>query len=889
MPRCSVWTSASRIALAALCSTAIPLSAALNQATEGVQPSSPAAQQTPIAPSERVLSTGQAIPHSIGDEYVLGPGDRLTITIHTREPRFYQPVVSPTGELLIEWLDPLHVAGSTLGEVRERLTRALRRLYRNADISVTLSQLRTFRVWLWGEVRKPGAYIVDPLMSVSDLIALSDALMDSSSLRRVVLRRGDTQRRVDLERILLGGDTKDDVRLEPGDAVFVPVRGPAVIVEGEVRRAAIYELEPGETVQDVLNRAGGATAQAALEHAYLERARPQESHVALDLSPEGPPADQAKVLRDGDRLVIPSLEEFLGSVVLTGEFVALKEQPAPVQPPSAPSAAAPQAQAGAKRPATPAPDATSGGGPSPVGEPSLTIPVRPGLTLLDAINQAGGVTAEASLEHATLTRAEGGKVVSVPVDFVALIRHGDISRNVELRDGDVITVPSLRLFQGEVRISGQLRRLVGLPATGPKISSAEGWVIERPAGKEPVLRCPLRRGMRLKDLIDLAGGPTADASLQHAIVDRPTPTGSTQLLAVDFDALLRKGDESQNIPLKDGDRVQIPSRATFEGQVYVLGEVHGAIASPDKVFQTSVREGMKISDLLEIAGGPTPQADLRYAFVLTHDEDGKQIKKPIDLAPIWNDGSSTGDRIIKDGDHLYVPSIALRQNTIRVVGSFVGANLTEVQGAAEAGGTGTAPGIRAAGDLYPTPGGDQVGILAIGKGETVGDVIRRLGGVSPKADTHRARVERKMPDGSTRVFPIDLHKLLVANDPTADLELQNGDTLVVPQLANQVFALDQFNTPGAFPYRVGLTLSQLIGLAGGLTDHAKPKSAVILRADPSGKTVPLPVNLEKILSGQTDVEVQPGDAVFVPRQTFKTIQDYASVIQSLAGLYFLFR
>jgi len=889
MPRCSVRTLASKIALVALFSAAIPILAAVNPPTDDAQLSSPSAQQVPVKPSERVLSTGQAIPHPVGDDYVLGPGDRLTITIHTREPRVYQPVVTPTGDILIEWLDPLHVAGSTLGEVREQLTHALRRLYRNVDISVTISQLRTFRVWLWGEVHKPGAYIVDPLMTVSDLIALSDALTDSSSLRHVTLRRGDTDQPVDLERILVGGDTTGDVRLEPGDNVFVPVRGRAVTVEGEVRRAAVYEIEPGETVQDILKRAGGPTAQAALEHAYLERARPQEAHVALNLSLTGPPSDQSTALRDGDRLVIPTLEGFLGSVVLTGEFMALKEQPAPIRPPSAPTATVPQAQAGAQRPKTPAPVATSGGERSPVSEPSLTIPVRPGLTLLDAINQAGGVTAEASLEHATLTRAEAGKAVSVAVDFVALIRRGDVSQNVELRDGDVITVPPLRLFQGEVRISGQLRRLVGLPATGPRTSSAEGWVVERHAGRKPVLRCPLRRGMRLKDLIDVAGGPTADASLQHATVDRPTPTGSTQLLDVDFDALLRKGDETQNILLVDGDRVEIPSRTTFEGQVYVLGEVHGAVTSPDRVFQTSLREGMRISDLLDIAGGPTPQADLRYAFVLTHDEEGKQIKKPVDLTLIWNDGSSVGNRVLKDGDHLYVPSIALRQNTIRVVGSFVGASLAEVQGAAEAGGTTAASGVRSSGDLYPTLGGDQVGILAIGKGETVGDVIRRLGGVSPKADTYRARVERKMPDGTTRIFPIDLHKLLVADDPNADMELQNGDTLVVPQLANRVFALDQFRVPGAFPYRVGLTLSQLIGMAGGLTDHAKPKSAVILRADPSGKTVPLPVNLDKVLAGETDMEVQPGDAVFVPRQRFKTVQDYASIIQSLAGLYFLFR
>jgi protein involved in polysaccharide export with SLBB domain len=842
------------------------------------------------------LSSGVALPRAVGDDYVLGPGDQVSVVVYTRQPRTYDASVTPTGHVLLDWLAPIPVAGSTLKDARERITRELRGLYKNVDVAVTLTQMRVFRVWLWGEVRQPGVYVVDPLMTVSDVIALSDALQDSSSRRRVLLRRAGVDVPVDLERVLIAGDTAGDVRLEPGDEIYVPVRGAAVTVDGQVKRPGKYEIDPAESVADVIARAGGATPDAALQYAYIERVQPQEAHIALDLRADGA-GDARTPLADGDRVVVPSVSEFLGTVTLVGEFTALarNESAAPAAagnpaPRASPPAPATDQQPGAETPPQ--------GPVAPPVVPSLKLAVRPGLTLADAVNQAGGFTARAALEHATLMRAEAGGLISVPVDFAALQR-GDMSQNLALRDGDVITAPSIRLYQGEVRISGEVRRLVGMPTGEPEVSAPEGWAIERLPETEPVLRVTLRGGMRLSELISIAGGATAEASLEHATLERTTPSGATRLVNVDFVALLQGGDASQDIALQDGDHVHIPSRETFVGRVTVSGEVYEAIKLPEAAFQTTLREGMRVRDLLELAGGPTSEADLDYSFLLTHDATGKALKRPVDLRAAWHGGDPEANVLLADGDRLYVPSIALRQDTIRIVGSFVGGDLLAGVGATEPtpalGEEGSTPataettGVRAGARLYGTPGGDQVGILAIGKGETVSDVIRRLGGVSPTADRRLARVERKAPDGTTQVFPVDLYELMVQANPAADLELQNGDTLVVPQLPNMVFVLDQVRKPGAYPYRAGLTVGQVIGLAGGLGDHAKPSSAVLLRVDEKGRTQPVPLNLRDILAGRSDVEVHPGDALLVPRQTIKTVQDVASIVQSLAGMFFLFQ
>ena len=161
MPRCPAWTFTLMLAVLVLYGTS----------SLALQAESPL-PGAPTAPAGRILTSGQVLPGPVGDDYVLGPGDQLSVTVHTRTPRVYDCPITPTGHIAIEQLAPLQVAGLSLADARARITKALDELYLHVEVTVTVTRLRTFRVWLLGEVKQAEVYIVDPLTTVSDRQAI---------------------------------------------------------------------------------------------------------------------------------------------------------------------------------------------------------------------------------------------------------------------------------------------------------------------------------------------------------------------------------------------------------------------------------------------------------------------------------------------------------------------------------------------------------------------------------------------------------------------------------------------------------------------------------------------------------------------------------------------
>src|SRR5213076_1085092 len=105
----------------------------------------------------------------------------------------------------------------------------------------------------------PDAYsAVSSLGTVLTALYASGGVTDRANLRAVEVRRfGKRVATFDLYEYLLRGDTRNDVRLETGDVVFVPVHGTRVQVTGAVTRPAIYELNAGESLADLIRAAGG--------------------------------------------------------------------------------------------------------------------------------------------------------------------------------------------------------------------------------------------------------------------------------------------------------------------------------------------------------------------------------------------------------------------------------------------------------------------------------------------------------------------------------------------------------------------------------------------------------------------------------------------------------
>lgn len=252
-------------------------------------------------------------------EYLLGPGDVIRAQLFgNRNADFDLPV---SRDLTIQFpeLGPISVAGLTFDQLREDLHRRVSEQFIGTRVSLTLGELRSIRVFVLGDVRRPGSYTVSSLTTMTNALFYSGGVETRGSLRTIELKRnGETVQRLDLYDLLLRGDTRNDARLRPGDVIFVPPVGPRVVVGGEVRRPAIYELRGESSAEQVLGLAGGLEARAQRDAARLERLDPSGARAveALDLSTRGGLATQ---LRDGDVLRVPAgVRQLEGAVTLFG-------------------------------------------------------------------------------------------------------------------------------------------------------------------------------------------------------------------------------------------------------------------------------------------------------------------------------------------------------------------------------------------------------------------------------------------------------------------------------------------------------------------------------------------------------------------------------------------
>ena len=268
----------------------------------------------------------------IGPDYVLGTGDGLTINLWGGISQSFARVIDREGKIALPEAGSVVVAGLTLQQARSSIEGALKQQYHNAQVDVTIARLRTVRVYVVGDVQRPGAYDVSSLSTPLNAIYEAGGPTSVGSLRIVRHYRGQQLiREVDLYTFLLHGVRMDDERLQAGDTLLIPPAGPQVAIFGMVKRPAIYELKGNSTLKDVLDNAGGVTVVAALDHITIERieANRQRETVSLD---SGTPASAVEriasfAVKDGDRIhvaaILPYSERAIyveGHVVRPGKF-----------------------------------------------------------------------------------------------------------------------------------------------------------------------------------------------------------------------------------------------------------------------------------------------------------------------------------------------------------------------------------------------------------------------------------------------------------------------------------------------------------------------------------------------------------------------------------------
>jgi protein involved in polysaccharide export with SLBB domain len=262
----------------------------------------------------------------IPPNYVMGPDDEVRVSVWGQVNFNANLKVSRGGDIFLPQIGAVHIAGLQFSDVEQKIRVAVGQIYRNFDLRVDLGQIRAIQVYVTGVARRPGVYTISSLSSLVDALFESGGPSIQGSMRRIELRRaGKTISQFDLYDLLVRGESLNDAKLLSGDVIFIPPVGQQVAILGSVRRAAIYELRPGDTVADVIKEAGGTSAIASEARVSLERIVDHESRNSIEIALDS--AGQATKMEGGDILrvfsIIPQYRKTVtirGNVANPGRF-----------------------------------------------------------------------------------------------------------------------------------------------------------------------------------------------------------------------------------------------------------------------------------------------------------------------------------------------------------------------------------------------------------------------------------------------------------------------------------------------------------------------------------------------------------------------------------------
>ncbi|MFL6354371.1 MAG: SLBB domain-containing protein [Bryobacteraceae bacterium] len=255
----------------------------------------------------------------VTSDYVVGPGDEIDLQVWGQLNFRRRLTVDRAGAIFMSQVGSVTVSGLRFSELQNAVRSAIGHVYRNFDLNVNMGQLRSIQVFVVGQARRPGAYTVSSLSTLVNALFASGGPSSRGSLRDIQLKRaGNLITHFDFYDLLLHGDKSKDVRLLPGDVIFIPSIGPQIAISGSVEYAAIYELKGNTTIlAEALECAGGLSPISAGQQAILERVNQNAALEAqnVQLTQQG----LTTPLRNGDIIrLLPVVPRFENTVVLRG-------------------------------------------------------------------------------------------------------------------------------------------------------------------------------------------------------------------------------------------------------------------------------------------------------------------------------------------------------------------------------------------------------------------------------------------------------------------------------------------------------------------------------------------------------------------------------------------
>nr|WP_321459195.1 SLBB domain-containing protein [uncultured Vibrio sp.] len=757
-------------------------------------------------------------------DYTVGSGDELVIQLFGKENATHRLRVNRAGIINFPSLGPVQVAGMSFSEVRDSLNQRVKEQMIGVRSDISLGEMRTMQVFVMGDAYKPGAYTVSALTTISQAIYYSGGFGESGALRNIQLKRdGQVIRKLDMYDLLLKGDARNDVRLMPGDVVFIGSVAQTVSVDGEVNRPAIYEVKPGQTYKQLIQMAGGFTANAFFEKIDIKRYGIEGSREALTLNFVNSQDQQAKVKVGDEVNVLKKSEELTQYVQIEGD----------------------------------------------VRHPGF-VQWKSGLRIADLFHSVdSSFNSTADVNYAVIVREINSQrdIETYQVNLAKAILAPNSKDNLQLQSRDRVLV--FNRFNNEDLDTLAEKEVVTKAKT---LEEAQQQAEQDLRKEQQVMSSSVAISTEpINNGIDIgATHKTMDLNQnnQPKIIFR-----GKEITQEDLDALKQNTRRTLLAPVL----LQLQQQSKL-GLAPQIAEVFGEVKHPGRY---PITPRMTVSTLLEAAGGLTYNAftinaELARTVINNIDERAYIDVERIDLRKAIQ-GSTAADAIIAGRDRLNIlekPSVKLQstvtlQGEVRFPGTYTvrqGETLGEL--------------LERAGGLteFAHPQGaiftrealrlQEQKLLneyaADMRAETAKKTFRadtNLGSIISDPDKTLKFVEEASRSKALGRMVVQVNRI-IKGERSADFMLEDGDFLFVPTFRNTVSIMGEVQVPITYLLDNKLDVDDYLNKAGGAKKQADEDRIFVIRADGS---VYKPTS--GYWFGNNNEELSAGDTIVVPIDT----------------------
>jgi polysaccharide export outer membrane protein len=758
----------------------------------------------------------------IPSEYVLGPGDSLSIQLYGKETMSYNLPINRQGNVDIPKLGPVNVAGQSFSEAKSLITSIINERILGVKSNISMGELRSIKVFVLGEAYRAASYTLSSLSTVTQAIYAAGGINDIGSLRNIqVKRRGKVIAELDLYQLLLQGDTSGDISLMVGDVVFIPTVGTTVGIKGEVSRPAIYELKNEQSIGEVISLAGGVKATAYKQVGKIARINKSGLRSVLSVNLL---TGQNSQVKNGDIIKVASVLSTL--------------------------------------------------------EQSITVKghiQRPGIygwykniKLSDILRSINDFKAQPDLEYILITRKNPitGKLTSYNVNFADYIKNQQASSDFVLQAEDTVYV-----FNKQRNRSESLAPLLEVLKAQTQLAELATIVSAKGAVRNPG-NYPLTVNATVNDLLNAAMGYTQNSELEYALLARKDKQLNTSVLYIDLTSATAK-----NISLTALDRLFLfdrnkPRTELLEGLITELRQQADKSKAQNVVSITGDVDfpgqypyviNMTSNKLINLAGGLKESSYLVNADLVRFNHDG------IENAEISHQNINPASQfILQSLDNLHIKRIPdwQEKREIKLTGEVVFPGSYIIQKGEALNNV-----IQRAGGLT-TEADASAAIFtraALKKQET-----EKIAQLQAQLESETAQI--KLTDdeaGSAELtessalltqlnaaeaigrLVIDLPQVLTNN--LADIRLDDGDVLYIPKTRVSISVIGEVQHATSHLYEYGVDFNDYINRSGGLKVRADQERIYIIKAD---GTVQL-ASKNNWFSNQGDM-LAPGDTIVIP-------------------------